>query len=596
MKGFFMAKEQDQLQQKAIFKLFFAVAMRYKVRTLIAIFGAAITAIIGGFVGPFLISRLLEALQSGSVELASSTGLILLYAATQIWGEVIGWRINLYVTWTMETAAQRDLYRKIFTQLTNQSLSFHADRFGGALVSQTTKLIGAFERFWDTIIFQVIPSLASIVAATIILGLVFPQYAIFLASLSVVFAIAVFFGSRLMAKRNKEEAQASTASNAHVADVVSNVMTVKAYGREEDELEIMEQKTATWRAKSLHTMRGFLGVSTGYSSILAFINVSALVAAIWASEHQVASIGTIYLAITYTFTIARQLWEMNNIMRNYNRIMGDAHDMTVILSQEPAVVDHTNKKLTVSRGELAFDNIAFTHDKDETSLFDTFSLIVKPGQRVGLVGPSGSGKTTLTKLLLRFADVDKGSIKVDGTSISKVTQESLRKSIAYVPQEPMLFHRSLRENIAYGKPDATDDEIRQAAIQANAIDFIDKLPEGFDTIVGERGVKLSGGQRQRIAIARAILKDAPILVLDEATSALDSESEQLIQSALERLMKGRTSIVIAHRLSTIAKLDRIIVLEDGRITEDGAHTDLLKKKGGTYASLWNHQSGGFIEE
>ena len=596
MKGFFMAKEQDQLQQKAIFKLFFTVAMRYKVRTLIAIFGAAITAIIGGFVGPFLISRLLEALQSGSVELASSTGLILLYAATQIWGEVIGWRINLYVTWTMETAAQRDLYRKIFTQLTNQSLSFHADRFGGALVSQTTKLIGAFERFWDTIIFQVIPSLASIVAATIILGLVFPQYAIFLASLSVVFAIAVFFGSRLMAKRNKEEAQASTASNAHVADVVSNVMTVKAYGREEDELEIMEQKTATWRAKSLHTMRGFLGVSTGYSSILAFINVSALVAAIWASEHQVASIGTIYLAITYTFTIARQLWEMNNIMRNYNRIMGDAHDMTVILSQEPAVVDHTNKKLTVSRGELAFDNIAFTHDKDEAPLFDNFSLIVKPGQRVGLVGPSGSGKTTLTKLLLRFADVDKGSIKVDGTSISKVTQESLRKSIAYVPQEPMLFHRSLRENIAYGKPDATDDEIRQAAIQANAIDFIDKLPEGFDTIVGERGVKLSGGQRQRIAIARAILKDAPILVLDEATSALDSESEQLIQSALERLMKGRTSIVIAHRLSTIAKLDRIIVLEDGRITEDGAHTDLLKKKGGTYASLWNHQSGGFIEE
>lgn len=193
MEGFFMAKEQDQLQQKAIFKLFFTVAMRYKVRTLIAIFGAAITAIIGGFVGPFLISRLLEALQSGSVELASSTGLILLYAATQIWGEVIGWRINLYVTWTMETAAQRDLYRKIFTQLTNQSLSFHADRFGGALVSQTTKLIGAFERFWDTIIFQVIPSLASIVAATIILGLVFPQYAIFLASLSVVFAIAVFF-------------------------------------------------------------------------------------------------------------------------------------------------------------------------------------------------------------------------------------------------------------------------------------------------------------------------------------------------------------------------------------------------------------------
>jgi ATP-binding cassette subfamily B protein len=239
--------------------------------------------------------------------------------------------------------------------------------------------------------------------------------------------------------------------------------------------------------------------------------------------------------------------------------------------------------------------VTFAHDGSKENLFDNFSLHVKPGERIGLVGHSGSGKTTLSRLLLRFSDIKSGEILIDDQNIAEVTQESLRRSIAYVPQEPMLFHRSLRENIAYGKINASDEDILKAARQANAIEFIEKLPEGLDTMVGERGVKLSGGQRQRIAIARAILKDAPILLLDEATSALDSESEKLIQDALEKLMKGRTSIVIAHRLSTIAKLDRIIVLDNGTISEQGSHAHLLEQKG-TYSKLWSHQSGGFIEE
>jgi ATP-binding cassette subfamily B protein len=223
------------------------------------------------------------------------------------------------------------------------------------------------------------------------------------------------------------------------------------------------------------------------------------------------------------------------------------------------------------------------------------TLHIKPGERIGLAGHSGGGKTTLTKLILRFADVTKGAIAIDGQNIADVSQDSLRSAIAYVPQEPYLFHRSLRENIAYARPDATDDEVMLAVKRANAYEFIKNLPDGLDTIVGERGVKLSGGQRQRIAIARAILKDAPILILDEATSALDSESEKLIQNALTKLMKGRTSIVVAHRLSTIAQLDRIIVLENGSIAEQGSHSELLQHKG-IYATLWAHQSGGFIEE
>ena len=589
-------KHPDRLMQKKIIHLFISLAMKYKFKTIYALCGAAFTSVVGSFIGPFIISQLLEALQAGDLTLTSATPMILLYTLTQIWGDVIGWRLNLYMTWRMEVAAQRDLYAKIFTQLTNQSLSFHGDRFGGALVSQTTKIIGAFEKFWDTLIFQVMPALAGIFAASIILSFVFWQYALFLFVLSIIFAITVFFGSRFMARRNLEEAQASTESNAHVADAVTNVMTIKSYGHEQTELATMNQKTELWRQKSLRTMWGFLGVSTAYSSLLVVINVTALIAAIWASEAGIASIGVVYLAVTYTFTVARQLWEMNNIMRNYNRIMGDANDMTEILQLTPSVVDVSSAaELDVNEGVLDITNLSFHHQDDETQLFADFLLHVPAGQRLGLVGQSGSGKTTLTKLILRFADIDSGVISIDGTDISTVTQESLRKSIAYVPQEPMLFHRSLHDNIAYGKIDATDAEIRKAAEQANALEFIEKQQKGFDTLVGERGVKLSGGQRQRIAIARAILKDAPILILDEATSALDSESEKLIQDALQKLMKGRTSIVIAHRLSTIAKLDRIIVLDNGKIVEDGSHTELLKKKG-IYASLWSHQSGGFIEE
>ena len=245
-------------------------------------------------------------------------------------------------------------------------------------------------------------------------------------------------------------------------------------------------------------------------------------------------------------------------------------------------------------GNIDFKNVAFIYDSGQ-KVFNNFNLIVKSGDKIGLVGHSGAGKSTITKLLLRFVDVSSGGIEIDGQDIRDATFVSLRSNIAYVPQDPSMFHRSIADNIRYGRLDATDAEVHDAAKKAHALEFIEKLPQGFETLVGERGIKLSGGQRQRIAIARAILKDAPILVLDEATSALDSESERLIQDALTKLMKGRTSIVIAHRLSTIAKLDRIIVLDNGSIAEDGTHTELLKQKG-IYAKLWSHQSGGFIED
>ena len=582
--------------QRKTFALLLSYARPYRWRATIALINCAVTVTIGAFVGPYIIAQLLGEIEAGTISLAGSLLPISLYALTQIYGEVVGWRINLYLLWTFETAAQRDLYRDIFHKLSTESLHFHANRFGGSLVSQSTKLVGSFERFWDTLVFQFVPVITSITAATIILWTVFWQYALFLLILSLTFAVIVLVGSRFMLARNRAEAQTNTAMNGRLADMVTNVVTVKSHGSEQAELTAAGEFATTWRNASLHTMRGFLGISSIYSSLITVVQVAALVAAVIASEHRIISLSVAFLAISYTFTVARQLWEMNNIMRQYNRIMGDATDMVEILTTPTQIVDRSADALQPHDGAIRFRQVTFTHDgADKDALFHNFSLDIPAGQRVGLVGHSGSGKSSLVRILLRFSDIEHGTIEIDGQNIAHVSQSSLRRNIAYVPQEPLLFHRSLYENIAYGRPTASEAEVREAAKRAHALEFIEKLPEGFSTLVGERGVKLSGGQRQRIAIARAILKDAPILVLDEATSALDSESEKLIQASLDELMKHRTSIVIAHRLSTIQKMDRIVVLDNGRIIEDGNHHELLTR-GGTYASLWRHQSGGFIEE
>lgn len=582
--------------QRKTLALLLSYARPYRWRAAIAVINCAVTVTIGAFAGPYIIAHILGQIEAGTISLSGALIPISLYALTQIYGEIVGWRINLYLLWTFETAAQRDLYRDIFHKLSTESLQFHANRFGGSLVSQSTKLVGAFERFWDTLVFQFVPVITSIIAATVILWMVFWQYALFLLVLSLVFAVVVLVGSRFMLARNRAEAQANTAMNGRLADMVTNVVTVKSHGSEQTELAAAGEFATTWRNASLHTMRGFLGISTIYSSLITIVQVAALVAAVIASEHHLISLSVVFLAISYTFTVARQLWEMNNIMRQYNRIMGDATDMVEILTTPTHVTDHSTDPLQPHEGAIRFRHVTFTHDgADKDALFSNFSLDIPAGQRVGLVGHSGSGKSSLVRILLRFSDIEHGTIEIDGQDIARVSQSSLRGSIAYVPQEPLLFHRSLYENIAYGHPTASEAEVREAAKRAHALEFIEKLPEGFSTLVGERGVKLSGGQRQRIAIARAILKDAPILVLDEATSALDSESEKLIQASLDELMKHRTSIVIAHRLSTIQKMDRIVVLDNGRVIEDGNHHELLTR-GGTYASLWRHQSGGFIEE
>ena len=589
---------KNKPNSKEIFRLFWKTSVPYKHRRNLAIFFAMLTLVVTIFVGPLIIAQLLSIIQHNQLHDSKNLWtLIALYGASELWSSVIGWRLVLYLAWTFETAMQRDLYAQCFSKLTNQTLFFHSNKFGGSLVSQTNKLVGAVESFWDTIIWSVLPLVVSLVGSIIVLSTLLWQYALFLLIFSIVFSLVVYYGSKPMAKLTKKEAKASNKLNGQLADVISNVLAVKSSGAEATEQKFFAKTVSSWRNSSLDVMRGFLKVSTIYSSINMVIKIGAIAFAVYAAQNNLVSVASVYLIITYTGSVAHELWNMNGIMRNYNRIIGNANDMVEILQTPTTLIDKSDSKLKVTNGEISMDKITFTHDEGQgDTLFHDFSLDIKPGEKIGLVGASGSGKTTLTKLLLRFADIDSGKITIDGQDISEVTQASLRAKIAYVPQEPLLFHRSVRENIAYGRPDATDAEIEEAAKKAGAYDFIVGLKDGFDTMVGERGIKLSGGQRQRVAIARAILKDAPILALDEATSALDSESEALIQKSLETLMENRTSIVIAHRLSTIAKLDRIIVLKDGKIVEDGSHDELINKKRGVYAKLWARQSGGFIEE
>jgi ATP-binding cassette subfamily B protein len=523
---------------------------------------------------------------------------IIAYIASTALGELVLWRAVLYLGWKLETKVVYGLNRRSFDTLATQSLDFHNARFGGSLVSQVNKFSSSFVVLSNMVMFNLLPLIFSFIFTFIILGPQLPLFTLSIAVFAVLFMLIATLSFRQVQKLTITEAETKTKLSGQLADSITNIMAVK--GNAHEELE--RSRYDVLNKQSLTATNNLMLASTkrdiGFGVVIVALSGLAFIVLIGGQGWFSVQIGTLVLAITYSTQILNQLWGFNNILRATSRAFGDAHEMTNILNEAHSVIDAPRaKKLKLNKGKIEFSNVGFRHADAEPDdmLFDGLSFTINAGEQVGFVGPSGSGKTTLTRLLLRFTDIQSGAILFDDQDIAKVTQQSLRDSVAYVPQEPLLFHRSIRENIAYGKPKASDDEIIKAAKQANAWEFIKKMPGGLDTVVGERGVKLSGGQRQRIAIARAIIKDAPVLVLDEATSALDSESETLIQDALGKLMKGRTSIVIAHRLSTISKLDRIVVLKDGAIAEQGTHDELVRLKG-SYAKLWKHQSGGFIEE
>ena len=393
------------------------------------------------------------------------------------------------------------------------------------------------------------------------------------------------------------QAASESAQTGYLADSVSNIMAIKSFAGGIFERKQFAKVTNRTRSNTIEVGHASQKQMLYFSVMNRIILVLALVFAILGVIVFKANLGTVFLIFSFTGSLVGQLWTFcNNSLRNYNRAFGDAKDMTEILQLEPEIKDPVNpEKPVIKSGNIKFNQVGFAHDGVDQAIFKNLNLKIKSGEKIGLVGHSGSGKTTLTRILLRFSDIDEGEILIDGQNIAHLTQDDLHEYIAYVPQEPIMFHRSIAENIRYGDFEAEDRAVKGAAKIAHADEFIEKLADGYKTLVGERGVKLSGGQRQRIAIARAMLKNAPILVLDEATSALDLESEVLIQDALWKLMERRTAIVIAHRLSTIQKMDRIVVLDEGEIVEQGTHKELIINNG-VYAKLWEHQSGGFMDD
>ncbi len=597
-----MTKQQDSIHIGLTLRLFWQSISKHKKYFIPAMILQPFAIFLTSYAGLYIISLVVNRLTTETIApeqlLPTFLPYIIVFVVCVGVGELILWRVVMFLQWTMNDKVIYDLNRKVFETLSEQSMEFHNNRFGGSLVSQSNKFTSSFARLADLYLFNIAPMVYAFVFTFLILTPILPWFALGLAIFAIIFMSVAWFSFRSIRQLNVREAETHNKVSGQIADSITNILAVKSFSREAHEKKRFEKfakdaQQAGFAIRTAVILRDFW-----FGLIITAIMTSAFITLIFGNVWFGVAIGTLMLAVSYSMQILGNLWGFNGMLRQLNRIFGDAREMSLILDGSQSVQDAPHaKKLVAKSGSIEMDAMSFRHAdaRKEDQIFQDFNLTIPHGQRVGLVGQSGSGKTTLTKLILRFADIQEGTIKIDGKSIEDITQKSLREAIAYVPQEPMLFHRSLRENIMYGKPNATEEEVIQAAKRANAFEFIEKLPEGFETTVGERGVKLSGGQRQRIAIARAILKNAPLLILDEATSALDSESERLIQEALQELMKNRTSIVIAHRLSTISNLDRIIVMDDGKIIEDGNHDTLLKKKG-QYARLWAHQSGGFIEE
>lgn len=597
-----MTKVKEQQKPKTAWRTwhyYWQELKRYKWHTLACFVLTPVVVFIRAVLAPLIFADLIEkatlGLPAEEMWSIAATEIILFGVVFALCKTVLE-PLRLWSCWKMEISAIYDLASLGFDTVAAQSMQFHNDRFSGSLVSQTNKFVWAFERLIDVIVWDLWPMVTYILMVVITLANQALWFALGLVVFVVVYATVAFFSYRKMMPLNEAEAEAENKQTGQLADSISNIISVKSYAHESHEEKRFVKAARHTYEVSRGLMRASIGRDVKFGLVQVGITAMILVFLVAGQEWLGVSVATLVLIVTYAQSIQGELWNFTHIFKNWNRAFGDAHEMTLILDMVDDVVDAPDATpLEMNEATVQFDNVSFRHKDAKKAIFENFDLKIEPGERVGLVGVSGSGKTTLTKLLLRFADVSDGAVLVSGQDIRKVTQHSLRKNIAYVPQETSLFHRSIAENIAYGRPNATQAEIERAAKLANADEFISELPDGYDTLVGERGVKLSGGQRQRVAIARAILKDAPILVLDEATSALDSESEALIQDALAKLMKGRTSIVIAHRLSTVANLDRIVVLQDGKIVEQGRHHELLAKPKGVYRQLWERQSGAFME-
>ncbi|GAB2835121.1 ABC transporter ATP-binding protein [Actinocorallia aurea] len=541
------------------------------------------------FVGA-LVGRLAE---GGDVPVGALLPYVLGFGGVLLAGEAC-WRAGLHFLNRVDARGIERLGARAMDELLAKDAAFFQNSFAGSLTKRVLGFSNGFEEFADTITFSVMAAVIPVLFASVVLWRYDPLLVVVLLGLIVLTGLisAPFIRRRQRLVDEREAAKVRVSG--HVADILTNMETVRAFAAEEREAAEYRRRLAEQQRLSLRSWDyGNLRVDMAVAPMSVLTSALGLLLAVALR----GGLGPEAIVVTFAYysNATRIMFEFNQVYRRMESTLTEAAQFTELLLVPPTVLDPADPEPPRSADAgVRFEKVIFTHGGGR-SLFEGLDLDIASGAKIGLVGRSGGGKTTLTRLLLRLMDVEGGRILIGGQDIARIRQRDLRDLIAYVPQEPVMFHRSVRDNIAFARPGATDAEVLSAARAAHVTEFTDPLPAGWNTLVGERGVKLSGGQRQRVALARALLRDSPILLLDEATSALDSESEALVQEALWRLMRDRTALVVAHRLSTVVAMDRLVVLDRGKVVEQGSHHELLDARG-TYARLWHHQSGGFLTE
>ncbi|MBH0776020.1 ABC transporter ATP-binding protein [Nocardia sp. NEAU-351] len=560
-----------------------------------ALLGPALGNIFNLYVAPLIVAMMVGRVAvTGDTGFGALTWFIVAFGGALLVAELL-WRIGVHCLNRIDAYGIEHLYVVAMDELLAKDAAFFHNNFAGSLTKRSLSFATRFEQFVDTLAFEIMAALVPLAFASVVLWRYNPWLVVVLMGMIAVTALVIL---PLIRRRQilVDEREAAIAEvSGHVADSLANMQVVRAFAAEPQEAAEHRRRVASAQRKSLRSWDyANLQIDTLVTPLLVITNVAGLAIALGLAGRDVG-VEAIVVAFTYYFNATGIMFRFNQIYRRLETVLTEAAQFTELLLDEPKVRDAEITEPLRPRGyDVRFETVHFTHE-GARQLFRGLDLHVPSGAKVGLVGRSGGGKTTITQLVLRMMDIQSGAIRIGGQDITTLRQADLRGMIAYVPQDPAMFHRSLRENIRFARPDATDAEIRRAAEAAHVTEFADALPHGMDTLIGERGVKLSGGQRQRVALARAILRDAPILLLDEATSALDSESEVLVQQALWESMRGRTALVVAHRLSTVAGMDQLVVLDRGRVIEQGTHEQLLAANA-TYAQLWRHQSGGFLGE
>ncbi len=541
---------------------------------------------------PYLAGRLVDTIATDSGDVAAASLFLGLFVGAILLAETLYiLRDRVWIAVALRCMAR--IVEDGFFRVQRFGTDWHANNFAGATVRKLTRGMWAFDSFGDTLNYGFFPTTLVLVGTMTVLTLNWPLVGLVAVPAVVLYITASYLLSvRYIAPENQAFADIDSEFGGVVADAVTCNATVIAFGAEAREDERLLDMTRRWKAQASRTWNRHVNAGGVLAALRIAMQASILSLVLWLWTQGNATPGQVTLVLTTYMLLNGYLRDIGMHMRNMQQAINEIEDLVRFRDQTFEIADGRDARpFETGRGRIVFDRVAFAYANQPRPVYEDFSIDIASGERVALVGKSGSGKSTFVKLVQRLYDASGGRILIDGQDLRTVTQDSLRQSIALVPQDPILFHRSLAENIGYARPDATQDEIEAAARKAHAHEFITRLTEGYDTLVGERGVKLSGGERQRVALARAFLADAPILILDEATSSLDSITEKHIQEAIEELMDGRTTILIAHRLSTIRSVDRILVFSGGRVVEQGTHAELMRRPDGQYQALYQTQHG-----